>query len=193
MSEENEMNDDAALKAADLETMKGTADRLGISYHPSIGAEKLSEKIKEFRAVQEENAPATQPATAAPEAEGETQAQRHRRVRQQATALVRIRVTCMNPSKKDIEGEVFTVSNAVVGTLKKYVPFNADEGWHVPQMILNMIRRRKCQVFVKEKTKNGVSFKKGKLINEFAVEVLPPLTEAELGQLAQRQAMASGA
>lgn len=186
---EAETNDDADLAAADLESMKATADRLGITYHPSIGSEKLSEKIKAKLA--ESDPPASNEAPAAPAEE--SRAVRTNRLREAATALVRVRVTCMNPAKKGIDGEIFTAGNNVVGTIKKYVPFNVDAGWHVPQIILNMIRARKCQIFVSERTKQGVTFKKAKMINEFSVEELPPLTEAELKELGQRQAMASGA
>ena len=96
----------------------------------------------------------------------------------------------MNPAKKEWEGEIFTVGNAVVGSVKKYVPFNADEGWHVPYIIYEALRERQCQIFVSSKTKNGVTMRQGKMIKEYAIEVLPPLTEEELKDLAQRQAMA---
>ena len=36
----------------------------------------------------------------------------------------------------------------------------------------------------------GNKVRKGKLIKEFAIEVLPPLTKEELEELARRQAMA---
>ena len=73
---------------------------------------------------------------------------------------------------------------------KKYVPFNADDGWHVPNIIYETMKERQCQVFTSSKTKNGVTMRQGKLIKEFAIEVLPPLTEEELKDLAQRQALA---
>ncbi|GEK52351.1 hypothetical protein [Vreelandella venusta] len=171
----------------ELTTLKARADRMGISYHPSIGVEKLREKINEVVAAQDE--PAKDEALA-PSAESPSQ--RRSRIRQEATKLVRIRVTCMNPIKKEWEGEIFTVSNAVVGTLKKYVPFNADEGWHVPQMILNQIQQRKCQVFHTVRDERGNKSRQGKLIREFAVEILDPLSPKELQELAQRQAMAAG-
>jgi hypothetical protein len=120
----------------------------------------------------------------------ETLSEKRRRLRMEAARLVRIRVVCMNPMKKDWEGEIFTVANAVVGTFKKYVPFGNDEGWHVPNIIYQQIKSRMCQTFVNAKSRNGVTIRQGKLIKEFAVEVLPDLTEAELKELAQRQAMA---
>ncbi len=55
-----------------------------------------------------------------------------------------------------------------------------------------MIKARECQLFRDEKAKNGVKIRKGFLIREFAVEVLDPLTEEELKELARRQAMAAG-
>jgi hypothetical protein len=46
-------------------------------------------------------------------------------------------------------------------------------------------------VFYPVKTMHGVTVRKGKLIKEFAIEVLPQLTPEELRDLAQRQAMAN--
>ena len=96
----------------------------------------------------------------------------------------------MNPNKKEWEGEIITAGNAGVGTFKKYIPFNADEGWHVPNIIYQVLKGRECQVFSTVTGPRGNKFRKGKLIKEFAIEVLPPLTEDELKDLAQRQAMA---
>lgn len=121
----------------------------------------------------------------------ETDAQKKRRIRLQANELVRIRVGCMNPAKKDWEGEIFTVGNSAVGTLKRFVPFNNEEGWHVPRMILDMMQARQCQVFVTKKAKNGIKVREGKLIKEFNIEILPSLDEDELKELARRQAMAA--
>lgn len=122
----------------------------------------------------------------------ETPAQRRRRIRNNANELVRINVTCMNPAKKEWAGEIFTVGNNAVGTIKKFVPFNTEDGWHVPRMILQVMQARQCQIFYTEKQKNGIKVRKGKLIKEFGIEILPPLTEEELEELARRQAMASG-
>ena len=162
----------------ELEQLKAKADELKVSYHPSISATKLREKLAAVNALGEVVA------TTAPVEQDLS------RQRREASRLVRIRVTCMNPVKNEWPGEIFTTGNDVVGTFKKYVPFNADEGWHVPHIIYEMIRDRQCQVFTTTKTKNGIGVRQGKLIKEFAVEVLPDLTEAELAELAQRQAMA---
>lgn len=181
----NEQLEDGLPVQDELTVLKERADKLGISYHPSIGVDKLREKInaKLSGETSEEAAGVTAPAS--PSAD-QIRIERIRR----ATELVRVRVTCMNPFKREWEGEIFTVSNSAVGTHKKYVPFNAEEGWHVPRIILNQILERQCQIFVTEKDSRGNRVRRGKLIKEFAVEILPPLTEAELKDLAQRQAMA---
>lgn len=179
------MNEETVEVVQDeLSALKARADLLGISYHPSIGVEKLREKLA---AALEDTEPKNEGTGIG--AEAETKEQKRLRLLQEATKLVRIRVTCMNPAKKEWEGEIITVGNNVVGTIKKYIPFNADEGWHVPHIMYEMLKERQCQVFVSTKTKNGVTIRQGKLIKEFAIEVLPPLTEEELKDLAQRQAM----
>lgn len=192
-------NIDLELAAAELEDLKERAKLLGVKHHPSIGADALREKIKEFQEAADaasKDEPTVEPAVTTPQvaqlSAKEVEARRIASIRADAEKLVRIRVTCMNPAKKDWPGEIITVSNRAVGTLKKYVPFNADDGWHVPNMILQVLRARECQVFVTTKSKNGVSVRKGKLIKEFAIEVLDPLTQQELGDLARVQAMAAG-
>ena len=189
MQESFEPDVDAVEPVQDeLEVLKARADRLGISYHPSIKVEKLREKLeKELSGEAPEKAAPTKVVK-----EEETEGQRNNRKRLEATELIRIRVTCMNPQKKDWDGEIFTTGNAVVGTIKKYVPFNADEGWHVPRMIYQQMLERQCQVFYTVTNRNGVKTRAGKLIREFNIEVLPPLTVAELKEIAQRQAMAAG-
>lgn len=172
-----------------LAVVKARAQRLGIKFHPSIGLDALRSKIAEALATSDELPSAVTETKAAP-ADKETRAEARARLRKEAGKLVRIRLTCMNPSKKDWLGEVFTVSNSVVGTYRKMVPFNNDEGWHVPQIILNMIKERKFQSFYSVKGPRGVTIRKGKLVPEFAVEIMSPLTPAELAELARRQAMA---
>ena len=74
--------------------------------------------------------------------------------------------------------------------MKKFVPFNADDGWHVPYVIYQQLKERQCQIFQTATDARGNKVRKGKLIKEFAIEVLPPLTKEELEELARRQAMA---
>lgn len=213
----------------ELASLKARADMLGIQYHPSIGLEKLKEKVNAaVSAVTSEAAgqvastalvaPGAAPvagatvsasaapltastpdaATTAPAAHDpgpvfvapppETEGQRKRRLKNEALKLVRIRLTCMNPAKKELHGEIFTVGNSAVGSITKFVPFEAEDGYHVPHILFQQLQQRQCQIFYNEKSKNGVTVRRGKLIREFAIEVLPDLTEEELAELAARQA-----
>jgi hypothetical protein len=122
---------------------------------------------------------------------GETEAERNSRLKREANELIRCRVVCMNPNKKDWQGEIYTVGNAVVGTVKKYVMFDVE--YHIPRIILQQLEEKQCQVFYTHTDPVTRSkSRKGKLVKEFAIEILPQLTEQELKDLAQRQAMANG-
>ena len=186
----NEENQEAEVIAQDeLEALKARANLLGVKFHPSISLEKLREKVN--AAVTSEGK-AEEPSNSSPETKEETIGEKRKRLKAEALKLVRIRLTCLNPAKKEWEGEIITVANNAVGTVKRYVPFNTEDGWHVEHILLEQLRQRQCQIFVTEKDSRGNKVRKGKLIREFAIEVLDPLTEEELHDLAQRQAMAKG-
>lgn len=188
-------NTEVTIVQDELVTLKARADLLNITYHPSIGVEKLREKVAAALAdappVDASPAPPVAPVAAAPEVE--TEPMRLRRMKRESLALIRIRITCMNPAKKDWEGEIITTGNSLIGTVSKFVPFNADDGWHVPHIIYQQLVERMCQIFVSKKQGKGTDSgdKQGKLIREFAIEVLPMLTQPELHDLAQRQALAN--
>lgn len=200
------MSDDTQTQS-ELEVLKERADTMGLKYHPNIGVDALRERVN--AAVAGTPAPqddedsgdeGTTPAVKrtldesvhsdknAPEAESAGAFAARKQL--EAAELVRVHVTNMNPATKDYDGDMFCAGNTVVGTHKKYVPFNQD--YHVPRIILKMMKERKCQVFYEVKDDKGRKVKRGKLIKEFAIDILDPLTEAELKALAQRQAMANG-
>ncbi len=198
---------------SDLEALKEQAAQMGIKHHPAMGAKKLQALIEKHQAGEvpvEVHQKDTDRLTVSEitelqelrkmkeelDAEKvvkpiETEVQKRQRIIKETGRLIRIRVNCMNPNKRDWEGEVFTVSNDFV-KYSKYVPFNNDEGWHVPQMILSFMKDKQCQIFYNAKDDRGNKTRHGKLINEFAIEIMDPLTINELKELAQRQAMARG-
>lgn len=187
----SDLEKDDLPQVDELTALKARADLMGISYHPSIGVDKLRAKVAQaISGEKEDDDVAEAPVAAAPVQE--TENQRRLRLKNEANELVRIRVTCMNPAKREWKGEIFTTANSVVGTFKKFVPFEVEDGWHVPRIIYEMMKHRECTTFVTEKTKNGVDVPRVKLIKEFAIDVLPNLTKQELEELARRQAMAAG-
>ena len=121
----------------------------------------------------------------------ETKEARRFRLRKEATKLVRVNVMNMNPFRKEWEGDTYCVGNGVIGTIKRYVPFNTD--WHVEQALLNVMQERQCQIFTTRKdSRTGQEVKTARVIKELQIAILPPLTEKELKELGQRQAMAAG-
>lgn len=191
-------NDTPSVDVTDeLAKLKARADMMNIEYHPKIGLDKLREKINAH--LNSEAAPVVKTEvaltkTAATEAKAtpaeETEGQRRQRLMDEAGKLVRVVVSCKNPAKKEWPGQLVSSGNSLVGTFTKFVPFDNEEGWHVPHIIFQQLKAAEYQSFYTEKTKNGVSVRRGKLQKEFAVEVLDPLTPEELHDLAQRQAMA---
>jgi len=178
-------------EVTELQSLKETATKLGITFSGNIGVASLLAKIDAFKELNA--AKAAEPELVVPTVEytaPESQAALAQRKRKEANKLVRIVVTCMNPNKKAMTGEYFSVSNALIGTVKKFVQFDAEEGWHVPAVIVNHLRERRCQIFIPSKTTSGKKIMKGKSIKEFNVAVLPPLTDKEMSALAARQTAA---
>lgn len=195
MSEETNTNEfDPEIVLTDL---KERADKLGISYHPSIGIDKLREKIQTKLAEDEKpdegpetTTASTPPAVVEVKVKTPEQIQNEKRdaLKKKALRLRKVRITCMNPAKSKWEGELFTTGNDLLGTISKMVPFNVE--WHVPQIIYNMIKARKYMVWSDSKDAKGNTIQTSRAVPEFAVEDLPDLTEAELADLRRQQAMA---
>lgn len=116
----------------------------------------------------------------------ETPAMKKLKKIREATKLIRVIVTNRNPMKQSWEGEIFSVSNDMGVNVKKYIPFNEENGYHVPQIILNMLNNKKCTVFVNKKI-GKEKVKVGKQIKEYGIEILPPLSEEELKELGDDQ------
>lgn len=166
----------------EIDVLKMKADTLGIKYGAMIGVAKLREKINEVL----NDKPKEEPKVAEPVEE--TLAERNTRMRKNATRLVRIRLSCLNPNKKAWPGELFSAGNRAIGFIKKFVPFNADEGYHVPAILYEIIKDRKFQQTYIVNI-DGKKIKKTRLVKEFSIEELPPLTKDEIKELAAKQAL----
>lgn len=200
MSEETEM-DTTEEVIDELAMLKQRADVMGIKYHPNIKLESLKSKVADkMEGVADDYADEEAETIAASEEAmsadtftpmvRETPAQLKAKRKQDCLRLVRIRVACMNPVKANMKGDIFSVGNSEIGMIKKFVPFNAEQGWHVPNMILQEMRNKKFVSHYDVKIGNKV-VTKNKLIPEYSIEILDPLTDAELKDLANRQLMSN--
>lgn len=105
--------------------------------------------------------------------------------------LVRLRISNMDPKKKDLPGEILTIGNDFIGTVKKFIPFGefTDDGFHVPYCLYQMMKERKF-LDIRTTKKNGQINVTQRWVNEFALEELPPLSQIDLDKLAAAQTAA---
>ena len=162
---------------SELDKLKEQADELGIEYSPRIGVEKLREKIQENTGEGKEEAPKL--------SEDEQRKQDIIDKRKEATRLVRVIITPNQPEKRSLNGEIFSVSNDII-SLKKYVPFGNENGWHIPVANYKLLKEKKFQTFRDIKV-GGHEQKKGALVPAYNVYELDPLTEKEIADLAKAQ------
>ena len=165
----------------ELTLLKERADLMGIKYHPSISLDTLRERVNGALNKTEE---ASKGAVAVNSA-----AQLRAQQIAEFTKLIRVRVTCMDPNKKNWPGEYFTVSNGVIGTIKRFVPFNNTEGWHIEKIIYDHMKTVRRLEFKEYPGPKGRKIKRPIQVPAFAIEVLDPLTPEQLKELAQRQAL----
>ena len=204
---------------SELDMLKKRAKMMGITFSNNIGLDALREKIKDAmensesaaqRRQQEQQAskdPSNNAVTQPDVSKGEggnvnaltggrtgKKLSLRQHLQQEKMKLVRVRITNLDPKKKDLPGEIITVANEFLGTVRKFVPFGevTDNGYHIPQCLYDMLKER---TFVSIKTRKGP---KGEQIvehqnaREFSLEVLPPLTQEELAKLGAAQQAAGG-
>lgn len=176
---------------AELEALKSRATMMGISFSPRIGVDRLRAKIDAKL-----NGEADEPETpAAPMTEAARKAAVRKQQRDEMMALVRCRIANLNPSKRELRGEIFTVANKYLGTVRKFVPYGeaTDNGYHIPRIIYEQLKSRKfLQVNTRNDRIGGDIVIDQRWVPEFSIEVLPQLTQAELDKLAASQAAAGG-
>jgi hypothetical protein len=205
-----ETGDDVAPAApSELEVLKARARTLGVQFSNNIKLETLREKVNAKMAEEpgetsdedEDEAPAgdhvegqdeVAAVVAAPAVRKSEKQLLREKIQEEQLKLVRIRISCLDPKKKDLPGEIVTIGNDFMGTVSKFVPFGeaTDNGYHVPYCIYKLLDDRRF-LNIRTKKVNGQEQVSHVMAKEFAIEVLPQLTPAELARLAASQA-ASG-
>lgn len=184
---------DDVVQPDELTVLKQRATLMGIKYSNNISLEKLRQKIADAQegiTAQEPDEDAVNPLAVEPKAPvKETEGQMRRRIRLEQTRLIRVRIQNLDPKKKDLPGEIITVANEFMGTIRKFVPFGeaTDNGYHIPYCIYEFLKNRKFQNIRVSKGKGGQTRVESAWVREFAIEELPPLTQEDLNQLAKAQ------
>lgn len=189
----------------ELTLLKQQAALMGITHSNNIGVDALRKKVaakleEQPDTTDEEGNEVVQPTAAAPNPLAPAAAVSSpaaapvvtktlsQHLKDEALKLVRIRIACMDPKKQDLTGEIFTVANEYIGTVRKHVPFGeqTDNGYHVPYCIYEFLKAREF-LHIQTRTVNGQIETKTRWVKEFSIEVLPPLTDEELEALAADQ------
>lgn len=111
-------------------------------------------------------------------------------IRAQALRLVRVKIQNLDPNDAVLSGAILSLQNKYTGKVAKYIPYGeeSENGYHIPWMIYEHLKQWKFPLRKEQKGgRFGVKTYKTVMVNKFSVEVLPPLTLAELQILANHQ------
>lgn len=198
-----------------LQMLKDKATMMGIAFSNNIKAETLIERIRakmegaepakeesEVTAAETPAAPnpvldANQNSSVSKVEDGSVKktapVNERERLKREAMKLIRVRIANLDPKKKDLSGEIITVANDILGTVRMFVPYGevTDDGWHIPNWIYKHLEKRKfLHIRTSKDRATGQQKVEHFYAKEFSIEVLPPLTEGELADLAKNQAAA---
>lgn len=214
MADEQQTPENLAPQPTELDMLKARAKVMGITHSNNIKPETLAAMIEaklkgEDVPSETAEAPAASPAPAQPNPldlaarderesiqaaakveEPVRQLTLRQHLIQEQMKLVRVRITNLDPKKKDLPGEIITVANEHLGTVRKYVPFGeqTENGYHLPMCLYNFLKARKfVSVTTKRDKQRGTIEVSNRDVAEFSLEVLEPLTKEELRELATAQ------
>ncbi len=120
----------------------------------------------------------------------ETRQQLRARLIAENMRLIRVRITNMDPKKANLPGEVLTVANEFLGSVKKFIPYGeqTDDGFHIPYVLFKLLdKRRFLNIRTRKDPRTGGEIVESTWVKEFAIEVLPQLTGEEIKKLATAQ------
>lgn len=190
MTEQNET--EAVVTKDELSMLKDRANVMGVPFSNNIGIDALRKRIDDKLAGMSTSSEETVEVNAftgkTPSSDLVTTPTLRQYLFDDSMKLIRVKITNLDPKKREWPGEIKTVANKYIGTVRKFIPFGdaTDEGYHIPNCILKMLKRCKYQD-IKVIKKNGKESITSRWVSEYAIEILPPLTQAELKQLATAQ------
>ena len=203
----NENNDQALSTEGEaavdeLTLLKERAKQMGISFSNNISLETLRKRIADKMEGKDE--PEVNPLAGDSEIAAITAAPKKLDAKQNALALrklmhreqmklVRVRITNMDPKKKDLPGEIWTVANEYLGNVRKMIPYGeqTDDGFHIPYCLFRLLQsKRFLHIRTVKDRVTGLERQEKQWVKEFSLDVLPDLTKEELARLAAAQAAA---
>ena len=203
----NENNDQALSTEGEaavdeLTLLKERAKQMGIPFSNNISLETLRKRIADKMEGKDE--PEVNTLAGDSEIAAITSAPKKLDAKQNALALrklmqreqmklVRVRITNMDPKKKELPGEIWTVSNEYLGNVRKMIPYGeqTDDGFHIPYCLFRQLQsKRFLHIRTVKDRVTGLERQEKQWVKEFSLDVLPDLTKEELARLAAAQAAA---
>ena len=160
----------------------------GVTLHHKTGTKKLASTLADVRTKEYKEDTKTSTSNLS----GSTEASRAAKAKHLAAMqtkeklamkLVRVVVTPNDPNMANYPGLIFSVGASGLNNgrmIKKFVPFNNEEGWHVPVILLNQIENGQMQKFKTVVRPNGEKVLEPYLTKKFNVRILDPLTGEEV-------------
>ena len=164
----------------------------GVTLHHKTGTKKLASTLAKVRTKEYQEDPNTtippkkdslSKSTEASRAAKEKHLAAMQTTEKLAMKLTRVVVSPNDPTMVNYPGLIFSVGASGLNQgrmVKKFVPFNNEEGWHVPTIILNQIIHSKMQKFKTVTRANGEKVLEPYLTKKFNVRILDPLTREEV-------------
>ena len=130
---------------SELEVLKQRATLMNIKFSNNISVEKLREKIEAAQVKDEPVVEAAVNPLGANQEAGVKKMTLGQKIRAEQTRLIRVRIQNLDPKKKDLPGEILTVANDYMGTVRKFVPYGeaTDNGYHIPYCLYKLLKSRK--------------------------------------------------
>lgn len=179
MTQTENFQDDLQIPSR-LETLKQRATAMGIRYSPNIGEEALSAKINEAL---DKTVNADSEAAQAQKSEAALREE----LLKEALLLKRVIVRPVCPRRAQLQGELVFTGNKIIGVLGKYVPYNVETGYYVPNMHLKHLEGSTFTQFYVYRDAHGNEETRSRQAKAFVIEYLPDLTQEEIDIIAARQ------
>lgn len=177
----------------ELALLKQKADTLGLKYSNNIKPETLRQKINDAMDGKKDADNGSGETGDNDSTKGKSIAQIHQEERERQSKdmmkLVRCQIYNLNPHKADLQGEIVTVANRFVGTVRKMIPFGeqTEGGFHIPYILYKELKGRKYQQIRPKKLENGQTIMESRDVPEYQIIELDPLTQEELDELRLNQ------
>lgn len=166
-----------------LDELKAKATEYGIPFKGNVSKAKLIELITRYESgdtnldgvIDDQDEPVAEV----------SEMDKIKALEDDALRLIRVIVTPNDVNKREFQSELFQTGNSVLGTISRAVPFGVE--WHVEHILLQSIQERQMHIMIKRKNQKNEEYYESKLVPAYTVQVLPPLTQEELNELARTQ------